>query len=197
VSYEKEDYLSHYEENAVDSFKEQLFDRNYEDLLIECEQDQPHDIISEVADGACPVYTSTIMQLAANSIELATEESELGGTTPLEIISQNIYCALEAAQWEWWRANKDELEEECRAFCDAEEEFDEAMEDPDDDRAPAQIMDSITKKIDEDQFAPSCVVNEGEDLASVVYQHLDERHTKAMEKLAQKHVKMIEKEAAQ
>lgn len=176
MSYEKEDHLCHYEENAVDSFKEQLFDRNYEDLLIEIEQDQPHDIISEVADGACPIYTSTILQLAANNTELALEESELGGTTPLEIITQNIYCALEAAQWEWWRANKDELEEECRAFCEAEEEFDEAMADPDDNRAPAQIMDFITKKIDEDQFAPSCVRNEGEDLASVVYQHLDERH---------------------
>lgn len=181
-SYEKEDYLSHYEENAVDSFKEQLFDMSYEDLLIEIERDQPHDMISETADSCCPVYTSTIMQLAANSIELATEESELGGTTPLEIISQNIYIALETAQWEWWRANKDELEAECRAFCEAEEEFDEAMEDPDDHRAPEQISDSITKKIDEDQFAPSCVRNEGEDLAYVVHQHLDERHEKATEK---------------
>ena len=195
-SYEKEDYLSHYEENAVDSFKEQLFDMNYEDLLIEIEQDQPHDIISEVADGACPVYTATIMQLAANNIELVTEENELVGTTPLEIISQNIYVALEQAQWEWWRANKDELEAECRAVCEAEEDFDAAMEDDDDDRAADKIIEDIVKTLHEDQFSDLGVKEEGEEIAVIVDKHLAERHTEAMEKLAQKHVKMIEKEAA-
>ncbi len=184
MSYEPEDHLSHYESNAVEYFKEQIFDlhSSYEDLLIFCEQDQPGDIISEVADGACPIYTHTIMQLAANNTELATEESELGGTTPLEIITQNIYCALEAAQYEWWRANKDELEEECRTIVDAEEVFDTAMEDPDETRTAEKIIAAIVKPLKEDEFASLGVKNEGEEIAEVVSEHLATRHAVNTEK---------------
>lgn len=187
MSYDKEDELSYYEDLAVESFQEQLFDMNYEDLLIECQQDQPHDMISEIADSSCPIYTSTILQLAANNIQLATEESELGGTTPLEIISQNIYCALEAAQWEWWRENKEELEEECQIVVDSEEAFDEAMEDEGDTRDPAQIINKIAKDIDKDVYStPVSVKDEGVEMSELIVGYLCTRYADKQEEKRQK-----------
>lgn len=123
--------LSGLKEDAVDSFKEYIFGLDFQELLDLCQQDDPQDIISETADSSVPVYTSEILETAANSIELALEECDLGGTTPIEIITGNIYCALEAAQWEWWRDNKDEIEEECQNIADALESFQDSIKHPD------------------------------------------------------------------
>ncbi len=184
MSYEKEDNLSYYENLAVEAFQEILFDQDYEDLLIECQHDQPHDKISETADSCCPIYTSTILQLAANNTELATEESELGGTTPLEIITQNIYCALEGAQWEWWNENKEELEEECQIVVDSEEEFDEAIEEGT--RTPGDIIAKIAKEIDENViYTPVSVKDEGREMSDLIVEHLTLRYADKQEEKRQ------------
>jgi len=69
--------------------------------------DEPHDAISEISDSNVPVYTSNILQLAADNIELATDKPELGpafdgSPTPINIIAANIYEYLESELWDAW-----------------------------------------------------------------------------------------------
>lgn len=67
------------------------------------------DAISEIADGAVPVYTGDLMELAAQNITLATSTPELGPAfggepTPVNIIAANVYERLtEVAHDEWNR----------------------------------------------------------------------------------------------
>lgn len=71
-------------------------------------QDEPHDVIHEIADGSVPVYTSELLRLAAESNELATATPELGpafdgSPTPVNIIAANVFEAIETALWEEWQ----------------------------------------------------------------------------------------------
>jgi hypothetical protein len=175
--------LSGLQEDAVYSFKEYIFGLGYPELLDFCQQDEPHDIISEMADSGVPVYTAEILETAANNTELATEESDLGGTTPLEIITQNIYCALEAEQWEWWNDNKDELEEECQNVVDALESFQDAIKHPDvddqyeDEEDVFKLMGTVAK----DYCAGShSLVDDDDTVEEVIFKELDawyKKHT--------------------
>lgn len=116
-------------EDVVDSFKDYVLGFDHQELLEFCQQDEPHDIISEMAGDGVPVYNADILEAAANSPELATEPSELRQDgSPLEIISDNIYCALQAACFEWFSDNKDEIEEECQDIANALEGFKDAIE---------------------------------------------------------------------
>lgn len=68
---------------------------------------EPHDAIHEVADGAVPVYTGDLMELAAQDIALATDEPEIGpafdgSPTPVNIVAANVYERITAALWEFW-----------------------------------------------------------------------------------------------
>ena len=73
---------------------------------LEDEPDQDlHDLAHEVADGNCPTYTSEIMQYAADDINLATNEPDIGpafdgSPTPVNIIAANIYERLYEEAWE-------------------------------------------------------------------------------------------------
>ena len=67
----------------------------------------PHDTIFEIADGATPVYTSDLMQLAADNINLAVDEPGLGpafdgSPTPVNIVAANVFEHIEQALWEYW-----------------------------------------------------------------------------------------------
>jgi hypothetical protein len=67
----------------------------------------PHDVIHELADSITPIYTNTLMQLAAENIRLATKEPELGpafdgSPTPVNIIAANVYEAICDALWVAW-----------------------------------------------------------------------------------------------
>lgn len=64
--------------------------------------------IHEVADTSTPIYTGDLMQLAADNLNLATDEPELGpafdgSPTPINIIAANIYEAIEADLWGYYR----------------------------------------------------------------------------------------------
>lgn len=67
------------------------------------------DTITEIADGAVPVYTTDLMELAAGNITLATATPELGPAfdgepTPVNIVAANVYERLtEVAHDEWNR----------------------------------------------------------------------------------------------
>lgn len=70
-------------------------------------QDEPHDVIHEIADGSVPVYTSDLLQLAAESNELATATPELGpafdgSPTPVNVVAANVFETIEGALWEEW-----------------------------------------------------------------------------------------------
>jgi hypothetical protein len=96
------------------SAREELRDRweNYrEDFEGGCESD----VIHEIADSSVPVYTSQLLDLAAEDNCLATDEPELGpafdGTpTPVNIIAANVYERLTEVLWEAWH-ELDEAEE--------------------------------------------------------------------------------------
>ena len=73
------------------------------------------DRIFEIADSHCPIYTSTILQLAADNLFLATEEPELGpafdgSPTPVNIITANIFEHIYQCLWE----NLEDLQEEVK-----------------------------------------------------------------------------------
>jgi hypothetical protein len=89
------------------------------------DDDEPHDVIHEIADGSVPVYTAELLRLAADNIHLAVDEPELGpangcnfdGTpSPINIIAANIFEHIEQALWEEWQTI---LDEEAEADDDA------------------------------------------------------------------------------
>jgi len=84
---------------------------------------EPHDWIHEIADSNVPIYYSDILQYAADDIDLATAEPEIGpafdgSPTPINVIAANIFDRLEEALWEEWRRFEDQRDEapEC-AIC--------------------------------------------------------------------------------
>ena len=82
---------------------------------------EPHDAIFEIADSAVPVYTGDLLRLAAENLQLATNEPELGpangcnfdGTpSPVNIIAANVFEHVEQALWTAWREMEGEDEED-------------------------------------------------------------------------------------
>jgi len=66
------------------------------------------DTIHELADGLVPIYTSDLMTLAADNLDFATLEPELGpafdgSPTPTNIVAANVYEWLETELWEYAR----------------------------------------------------------------------------------------------
>ncbi len=79
------------------------------------------DVIFAIADGAVPVMTHTLLQLAADNLHLAVTEPELGpangsnfdGTNcPVNWVAANIFEHLEARLWEEWTRIQEEEDEE-------------------------------------------------------------------------------------
>jgi len=63
------------------------------------------DIASEIADSHTPVYTRDLMMVAANNIDLAVTEPEIGpafdgSNTPVNLVAANIYERIQQAVWE-------------------------------------------------------------------------------------------------
>ncbi len=68
----------------------------------------PEDILAEIVDSSVPIYTSDLMDIAADNLDMATLEPELGpafdGTpTPANIIAANIYEALQVVAYDEWQ----------------------------------------------------------------------------------------------
>lgn len=79
------------------------------------------DIIHEVVDGCVPVYNSTLLELAANTPDLALNEPELGpafdgSATPINIIAANVFEALEADIYEYAKELEVEFQEKLDAL---------------------------------------------------------------------------------
>jgi hypothetical protein len=89
--------------------------------------DEPHDAISEIADSSVPIYNYDIIQLAAENLELATDEPDIGpafdgSPTPVNIIAANIYEYLESELWDAWNT---EIQPELEILEEEAEEDDE------------------------------------------------------------------------
>ena len=66
------------------------------------------DLIFETADSSVPIYTYDLLNCASDDLYLATEEPELGpaydgSPTVVNIITANIFEALESDLWDYWR----------------------------------------------------------------------------------------------
>jgi len=75
----------------------------------------PEDQITEMVDSSVPIYTSDLMQLAADYPVLATAEPEIiafdGTSTPVNIVAGNVYEALMVEAMDEWQRIKDEAED--------------------------------------------------------------------------------------
>lgn len=77
----------------------------------------PEDIVTEMADGWVPIYTYDLMRYAANDLDLAVDEPELGpafdgSPTPVNIIAANIYERLQGVAFDALEELRDEWDEE-------------------------------------------------------------------------------------
>jgi len=93
--------------------KEELRERLDDDP----EMTYPEDVVSEIADGAVPIYTADLMDLAANNIDLAVMEPECGpafdgSPTPTNIVAANVYELVSNALYQELETWKEEQEEE-------------------------------------------------------------------------------------
>lgn len=106
------------EQSAIESLRDRINDliQEYEITSADQVDDDQHnelcDLIFEVTDSAVPIYTSDLMQLAADNISLATDEPEIGpafdgSPTPVNIVAANVFEHIEQRLWEYVR---DELE---------------------------------------------------------------------------------------
>lgn len=98
------------ERNAIEELRDRLNDLILENKITDTDQidNEYHndlcDIIFECADSSVPIYTSDILQLAADNIDLATSEPDIGpafdgSPTPVNIIAANIFEAIEECLW--------------------------------------------------------------------------------------------------
>lgn len=83
------------------------------------------DTLSEIADSNTPIYNNEIMQIAADNIDLATNEPEFGPAfdgrpTPINIIAANIYDRIYEAvsqRYEELKEHKCAKEDETKLSC--------------------------------------------------------------------------------
>lgn len=91
---------------------------------------EPHDRITEIADSSTPVCTHDLLLLAADNLNLATVEPELGpafdgSATPANIIAANIYEYIQTELWDFWHTDGEEMYEE---FSRIDEEWDSILD---------------------------------------------------------------------
>ena len=80
-------------------------------------QDQyPEDRLHEMVDTSVPVYTSTLMALAADDIDLAVSQPEVlafdGEATPVNAVAGNVYERLMLAAYDEWETIKRDWEDD-------------------------------------------------------------------------------------
>lgn len=92
-------------DSIVRDLHEYLEDRR--DELKESSDDS--DILHEEVDGAIPVYTSDLMELAADKPELASAEPDIwafdGSHTAVNAVAGNLYELLIQEAEEWYQEN--------------------------------------------------------------------------------------------
>jgi len=139
--------LTELKDDAVEEFKDHLFNcLDLQERLEYLQEDEPTERFSEIADGQVPVYTADSMGIASEDTNISMEKSDLcENGTPLEIINANIYEAIQAELWDYWRNEKDEIKEETQEIINALEELEIALSDPNDERLDTQIVTDVAE----------------------------------------------------
>jgi hypothetical protein len=128
---DKPEYIQDYIESAKETFKERM-EENCTDVNnmtkdeleeIITKLDEPHDEISEITDSSVPVYNSTLIELALNDLNLATDTPEVGPAfggeaTPVNIIGGNVYDRISQALFEYANELKKEYQDRLDNFGD-------------------------------------------------------------------------------
>jgi len=83
---------------------------------IDLREPYPEDRCHEIADSSVPVYTATLMELAAGDVNLAHAEPECGPAfdgeaTPVNIIAANVYERLSNAANDELREYQEDMED--------------------------------------------------------------------------------------
>ena len=99
------DKLYNIKKDALEYLKEQLEDNAEVDDGEVYFNNDDHDTIFEIADSSVPIYTSDLMELAAENIDLAVDEPELGpafdgSPTPVNIVAANVFEEIYQHLWE-------------------------------------------------------------------------------------------------
>ena len=86
--------------------------------------EEPHDTVHEYADSGVPVYTGSLMQLAASDNNLATNTPEIGpafdgSPTPVNIVAANVYEVLSEELFTEAVRLKEEIEERIEEAAEA------------------------------------------------------------------------------
>ena len=111
--------LDRLDDELPEDIAEAVLNNEVEDLI------ELSDLVHEIADGAVPIHTSDLMEVASNSIgSIATREPELGSAfdgrpTPTNIIAANIYEALCEAMWEY--VGSEEWKDSMKTYCENNE----------------------------------------------------------------------------
>lgn len=79
--------------------------------ILNPEDNDPGDVISEIAESTVPVYTYNILQCACDNLWLATTEPEFDAPkTAAEIITINLYTHFEEELYQEWERIQEEKE---------------------------------------------------------------------------------------
>ena len=78
--------------------------------------DEPHDLVFEIADSNTPIYYSDLMDVASSDYDMILTEPSIGPAfdgepTPINIIAANIYEAICADLFQYWEQLQDERED--------------------------------------------------------------------------------------
>ena len=99
-------------QDAIDELRERAEDGG----ILRMNEPDYDGALAEIADSSVPVYTSDLMELAANNLDLATNMPECGPAfdgepTPANIVAANIYEHVTQALWDEWDTIKEEIKE--------------------------------------------------------------------------------------
>lgn len=104
--------------------RQQVTDGINEIPIYDLSFDTADDRVHEEADNAVPIYTSDLLEVAANDPDVALDEPEIGSDgTPTGTIAANIYCQLVQHGYEVLAERREAQEEIDLDHEIAEEEY--------------------------------------------------------------------------
>lgn len=95
---------------TIDELKKSVRDTVHETEWDEYEGEEP-DLIHEIVDGAIPIHYDTLLELAEEETDLATEEPEIyafdGKKNAVNSIAGNLFQLLKEVAWEEYNSLSD------------------------------------------------------------------------------------------
>lgn len=143
-------------EESIDELKERMHS-SPEDFADSCEED----VFSEIADGAVPAYNGELLELAMNTMSLATDTPCMGAANDgennaINLIAANVYEDIRDALSNYYWENQEELKSRC-PVCD------EPMSDDPEEVSSCENCDEVyhIEHITLNGFCPLCKKKHG------------------------------------